>query len=70
MFRFPVVESTDRADRVVVLAYWGGVAISLTVAALGSFVGRVGDFDLPLTGEKENVGAHLLTLLRGGGYYH
>ena len=70
VFRSPVVESADRADRVVVLAYWGSVTVSLTVAAAGGFVGGVGDLDLPLTGEKKNVGSHLLSLLRGGGNYN
>ena len=65
-----MVESTDRAERVVVFANWGSVAVSLTVAAAGGFVGGVGDFDLSLTGEKENVGAHLLSFLGGGGDYH
>ena len=70
VLRFPVVESADRADGVVVLAYWGGVAVPLTVAATGGFVGGVGDFDLPLTREKENVGAYLPSFLGGGGDHH
>ena len=39
------------------------MAIPLTVAALSSFIGRVSSFDLPLAGEKEDLGAHLLTML-------
>ena len=70
VFHFPVMKSADRADRVIVLAYRGGVAVSLTVAAAGGFVGGVGDLDLPLTGEEKNVGAHFLTLLGGGGDHH
>ena len=70
VFRLFVMESADGADRVVVLADWGGVSVPLTVTAAGGFVGGVGDFDFPFAGEKEDVGAHLLSLLRGGGNHH
>jgi len=42
------------------------VAIPLTVATTSGFVGRVSSFDLPFAGEKEDVGAHLFSFLRGG----
>ena len=70
VFSLPVVESADRADRVVVFAYRSGVAVSLAVAASSGLVGGVSDLDLPLAGEKKNVRAHLLTILRGGGDHH
>ena len=60
VFRLSVVEGADRADRVIVFADWGSVSVSLTIAAASGFVGGVGDFDFPFTGEKEDVGAHLL----------
>jgi len=50
---------------VVVFTDRGRVAVPLTVAATSGFVGRVSSFDLPLAGEKEDVGAHLLTILGG-----
>jgi len=50
---------------VVVFTDRGCVAVPLTVAASGGFIGRVRSLDLPLAGEKEDVGAHLLTFLRG-----
>jgi len=50
---------------VVVFTDGGRVAVSLTVGASSSFVGRVSSLDLPLAGEEEDVGAHLLTFLRG-----
>ena len=70
VFRFSVVESADRADGVVVLAYRGGVAVPLTVAAAGGFVGGMGDLDFPFTREEKNVRAHLSSFLGGGGDYH
>ena len=66
----PVVESADGTDRVVVFADWCGVAIPLTVPVAGGLGGRVGDFDLSLTGEEEDVGAHLFSLLGGGRNHH
>ena len=30
----------------------------------------MGDLDLPLAGEKKDMGAHLLPVLGGGGDYH
>jgi len=41
------------------------MAVPLAVAASSGLVGRMGGLDLPLAGEKEDVRAHLLTLLRG-----
>ena len=41
------------------------MAISLTVAASSSFIGRVSGLDLPFVGEKQDIGAHFLTILRG-----
>ena len=70
MLGFSVVQGADRADGVVIFADWGGVAVSLTIAAAGGFIGRVGDLDFPLAREEENMGAHLLSFLRGGGYHH
>ena len=70
VFRLLVVESADGADWVVVLADRSSVPIPLAVAAASGFVGGVSDFDLPLAGEEEDVGAHLLSLLRGGGNHH
>ena len=67
VIRLLVMESTDGADRVVVLADRSGVPIPLAVAAAGGFVGRVSDFDFPFAGEEEDVGAHLLSLFGGGG---
>ena len=39
------------------------MAVPLTVAALRSFIGGESSFDLPLKGEKKDVGAHPLTIL-------
>jgi len=50
---------------VFVFADWGRVVVPLTVAASSSFIGRVSGFDLPLAGEKEDLGAHPFTILRG-----
>ena len=41
------------------------MAVPLTVTTSSSFIGRVSGYDLPLAGEKEDVGAHLFTILRG-----
>jgi len=60
-----MVQGTDRANGVVVFIDRGRVAISLTVAASSGFIGRVSSLYLPLAREKEDVGAHLLTFLRG-----
>jgi len=48
---------------VIVFADGSRVAVPLAVAASSSLIGRMGSFDLPLAGEKEDVGAHLLTIL-------
>jgi len=66
VFRLTMVKGADRADRVIVFADGGRVAIPLTVAASSSFIGGVGGLDLPLATEKEDVGAHSLTILRAG----
>jgi len=50
---------------VIVFADRGCVAVSLTVAAPSCFIGRVSSLNLPLAGEEKDVGAHLLTFLRG-----
>ena len=65
-----VMEGADGADRVVVLADWSGVPIPLAVAAASGLVGGVSAFNLPLAGEEEDVRAHFLTFLRGGGNHH
>ena len=70
VFRFPVVESADGADGVIVLTDRGSVAVPLAVAALGGFICRVGGLDLPSAREQENMGAHLFALLGGGGNHH
>ena len=41
------------------------MAVPLAVAALSGPIGRVGGLDFPLVREKEDVGAHLLTILGG-----
>jgi len=61
-----MVEGANRADRVIVLADWGSVAVPLTVTASSSLVGRVGGFDLSLARQKEDVRAHLLAILGAG----
>ena len=65
-----VVQGTDGVYRVVVLADRGSMAVSLTVAAEGGFVGRVSDLDFPFAGKDEYVGTHLLTFFRCGGGHH
>ena len=65
-----VVQGTDGAYRVVVLANRGSMAVSLTVAAEGGFVGRVSDLDFPFTAKEEYVGTDLLTFFRCGGDHH
>ena len=70
VFRLLVMESADGTDRVVVLADWSGVPISLAVTAAGGLVGGVGDFDFPFTGEEEDVRAHPLSFLTGGGDHY
>ena len=42
------------------------MAISLTVATTGGFVGGVNDLDFPFTVQEKNVGAHLVSLFWGG----
>jgi len=64
VLRLAVVEGADRADWVIVLADGSSVPIPLTVAAVSGFVGRVSGLDFPFTGEKKDVGAHPLTILR------
>ena len=49
----------------IVFTNRGRVTISLAVAASSSFIGGVSSLYLPHPGEKEDVGAHLLTFLRG-----
>ena len=70
VLRLLVVEGADGAHRMVVFANRSGVPISLTVATAGGFVGRVSDFNLPFTGEEEDIGAHFLSFLRGGGNHN
>ena len=70
VLRLLVVEGADGAHRMVVFANRSGVSIPLTVATAGGFVGRVSDFNLSFTGEEEDVGAHFLSFLRGGGNHN
>ena len=67
MFRLPVVEGADGADRVVVFADGRGMPVPLAVVAAGGLVGRVGDLDLSPSREEKDVGAHPLTVLEGTG---
>jgi len=66
VLRLMVVEGTNRAARVIVFADRGYVAVSLTVAASSSLVGRVGGFDLSLARQKKDVRTHPLTILGAG----
>jgi len=66
VFRLTVVEGAYRADRVIIFADRGCVAVPLTVAASGSFIGGVSGLDLPLAREQKDVGVHPLTVLRAG----
>ena len=70
VFCFPVVKSADRADGVVIFADRSRVAVPLTVAAAGGFIGRVSDLDLPPARQEENTGAQLFPFLGGGGNHH
>ena len=70
VFRLPMVKGADGTDWVIILADRSGMPIPLTVAAAGGCIGGVGDFNLSFTGEEENVGAHLLSFLRGGSNHH
>ena len=70
VLRLPLMESADGTDWVIVLADRSGVPVPLAVAAAGGFVSGVSDFDLPLAGEEEDVGAHHLALLRSGSDYY
>ena len=70
VLRLLVMKSADGTDRVIVLADRSGVPVPLTVAAAGGFVGGVSDFDLPLTREVEDVGAHLFSFLGSGSNHH
>ena len=37
---------------------------------LADVIGRVGSLDLSLVGEEKDVGAHPLSVFRGGGHHH
>ena len=67
MLRHLVVEGTDGACRVILFADGGSVAVPLTVTAAGGLVCGVSDFDFPFAGQKEDVRALPLPILRGGG---
>jgi len=60
------MEGAGEIHRVVILADGGHVPIALVVPAAGGFVGRVTGFDFSLAREEEDVGAHFLSVFRGG----
>jgi len=66
MLHFTMMEGANRADRVIVLADGGHVAVSRTIAASSSLVGGVSGFDLSLARQEEDVRAHPLAILRAG----
>ena len=47
----------------VIFANGSSVAVPLTVAAAGGFVGRVSDLYLPFRREEEYMGAHRFALI-------
>ena len=70
VFGLLVMKGANGADRVGVLTDWSGVTVPLAVTASSGFVSRVGHLDFSLTGEEEDVRAHLLTLLGSGGDHY